>query len=535
MSKWGRLGILMCLILSTQVWASIGTVSLLKGEATANRNHQTIALANGATLEEHDLITTHANSQMQLTFEDKTVITLGSESVLDIKEYLNDTQNPKAKFKFTQGTFKTITGQIGKKAPENFNLETKTATIGIRGTTVVGQIGSNGGNGIAPLPDLIGCSSGQIIVSNPSGSVILTQGFQTLILIGQPPAPPVPLSPALISSMYGSALQQQTLPPAPPPSPLVPPLVEQATQTNQQTATSNTIVTQVETHNNSFYPTFNPTLQASSHNEGIVSLSGYATSHYKQNGTTSISNTDTLSLILDTSDDSITDSTMNLDRFTHVDSLSLNKNSDSSTMTYKNIKEFSIKDFNEYQGWLQTENTYANDYVTWGYWSIKANDDTKLLATTNYWVAGVDSGTAHDHIATLIAGNNISYTYNGHVLGSVTNGTNSYTIDPTNNNAVVFNFDFGGGSGSLANGSYIKFQTTQATPQVWQIGVSGGIEGGSFNLGNEATVQVNGVTDALSTSSIKGTFYGSNAEAVGGTFKATSGTSTASGVYKAAK
>ena len=77
MSKWGRLGILMCLILSTQVWASIGTVSLLKGEATANRNHQTIALANGATLEEHDLITTHANSQMQLTFEDKTVITLG--------------------------------------------------------------------------------------------------------------------------------------------------------------------------------------------------------------------------------------------------------------------------------------------------------------------------------------------------------------------------------------------------------------------------------------------------------------------------
>lgn len=121
------------------------------------------------------------------------------------------------------------------------------------------------------------------------------------------------------------------------------------------------------------------------------------------------------------------------------------------------------------------------------------------------------------------------------MLGSVTNGTNSYSIDPTNNNAVVFNFRFGGGSGSLLNTSYIKFQTVQTTPQIWQIGVSGGLEGGSFNLGNEATVQVNGIADALSTSSIKGTFYGSNAEAVGGTFKATSGTSTASGVYKAVK
>ena len=45
MSKWGHLGILMCLILSTHTWASVGKVSLLKGEATASRNDQTIALA----------------------------------------------------------------------------------------------------------------------------------------------------------------------------------------------------------------------------------------------------------------------------------------------------------------------------------------------------------------------------------------------------------------------------------------------------------------------------------------------------------
>ena len=240
MSKWGHLGIFMCLFLSTQAWASIGKVSLLKGDATASRNNQTIQLTTNASIEERDTIFTGNNSQIQLTFEDKTVITLGSSSVLDIQEYLNDAQQPKAKFKFNQGTFKSITGEIGKKAPENFNLETKTATIGIRGTIISGQVGGNsniGGN-IVLLPDTIGCNSGQIVVSNAYGSVVISQGFQTTVSMGQPPAPPVVLSPSLINSMHGGALQQQPSPP-PPSLPPVPNLAEQATQTSQQTSTLN--------------------------------------------------------------------------------------------------------------------------------------------------------------------------------------------------------------------------------------------------------------------------------------------------------
>jgi len=184
MSKWGRLGILMCLIISTQVWASIGKVSLLKGEATANRDNQTIVLANGATLEEHDLISTRANSQIQLTFEDKTVITLGSESILDINQYLNDAQEPKAKFKFNQGSFKTITGKIGKTAPESFTIETKTATIGIRGTWIKGKIEPDG--------DTIGCLRGTIFVRSLRGGRIVdvTEGFKTFVGIDKDPTDP---------------------------------------------------------------------------------------------------------------------------------------------------------------------------------------------------------------------------------------------------------------------------------------------------------------------------------------------------------
>lgn len=534
MSKWGHLGIFMCLFLSTQVWASIGKVSLLKGDATASRNNQTIQLTTNASIEERDTIFTGNNSQIQLTFEDKTVITLGSSSVLDIQEYLNDAQQPKAKFKFNQGTFKSITGEIGKKAPENFNLETKTATIGIRGTIISGQVGGNsniGGN-IVLLPDTIGCNSGQIVVSNAYGSVVISQGFQTTVSMGQPPAPPVVLSPSLINSMHGGALQQQ--PSSPPPSlPPVPNLAEQATQTSQQTSTLNNINTQVETTlSTSFYPIFNPTLQSTSTNNGIVTLSGYTTSQYMQDGTKYISHTDALSLILDTTDDSIVDSSLTLDR-PNPYQLLLTKSSDSSTMTYKSINKIAIKDFDTYQGWLQTENTYLNDYVSWGYWSIKANDDTKLLETRNYWVAGKEV-TAESVIQNLKAGSNVDYTYNGHVIGSVTNGTNTYTIDPTNNNAVVLNFNFGGGNGSLSNGT-IRFQTSQTTPQVWSTSLfSTGISGVSFTAA-EGTISVNDAVPNSSITFVKGQFYGSSAQAVGGTFKLKADSQTATGVFKAVK
>lgn len=139
-----RFALLSVIFLSSTLWASVGKVALLKGEAVAERNAQTITLQNGSLVEDKDAIKTGKDAQVQLLFEDKTVITLGSESEFKIEEYLNDATNPKAKFKFNQGTFKTITGQIGKTAPDNFKLETKTATIGIRGTIVKGSTGDKG-------------------------------------------------------------------------------------------------------------------------------------------------------------------------------------------------------------------------------------------------------------------------------------------------------------------------------------------------------------------------------------------------------
>lgn len=526
----GHLGILMCFILSTHTWASVGKVSLLKGEATASRNDQTIALANGVALEEKDLITTHANSQLQLTFEDKTVITLGSESVFKIEEYLNDANDPKAKFKFNQGTFKTITGQIGKKAPENFNLETKTATIGIRGTSIGGDVSSGS----------IFCLSGTITVaplSMPAMVNVVPTGYVIHVRTPNTPPPPAQFTPADLQQLnqnLGANPSSQSggstnTPPPPAPAPTI---AEQATQSSQQTNTYTNFSNQVDTYSDSFYPIFKPTLQSSSNHQGTLSLSGFVTSQHINDGDV-MNTTEDLTLSLNTNTNSISNGAISLDYAELTDPilLSLVKTSNSSKMTYKNLNEFAIKDFDAYQGWIQTENTYANDYVSWGYWAIKANDDSKLLPTKNYWVAGKDSDAAIAHIATLPA--NTHYIYTGKVLGSVEEGGVSYNI-ATDTSSVQLKFDFGGGPNALFNDPSYSWIRFSANGKDWDLAPTLNtptITDGKFSDSLSGTVS----SIPITSGAIQGKFYGNQAQAVGGTFNATTGTSTAFGVYKAVR
>lgn len=184
MSLFIRSCILFLFLLHSALFASVGKVSLLKGDAFVQRDIVKSALKNDAILEEKDIITTDKDAQIQLIFEDKTVVTLGSESELRIDEYLNNAQQSKVKFKFNQGTFKTITGQIGKIAPESFKIETKTAAIGIRGTWIKGKIEPDG--------DTIGCLRGSIFVQSLNGGRLIEviEGHKTFVGMDKEPSNP---------------------------------------------------------------------------------------------------------------------------------------------------------------------------------------------------------------------------------------------------------------------------------------------------------------------------------------------------------
>jgi|GEM_PF-1825989 len=153
--------ILLLLILPfTLLFASIGKITIVSGDVTLSKNGKEQKAASGTLLDEKDQVITKTGSTAQLIFNDGTAISLGAKSTFKVEEYLFDEKNSNvnAKFKLSEGAFRAITGKIGKISPDKFKLDTRTATIGIRGTRFLGIVPPN-------APETIACTKGAITVT----------------------------------------------------------------------------------------------------------------------------------------------------------------------------------------------------------------------------------------------------------------------------------------------------------------------------------------------------------------------------------
>ncbi|BBN58564.1 FecR domain-containing protein [Hydrogenovibrio marinus] len=129
------------LVLSFQALASIGKISAVRGEAHFLRGAQEVVINVGDMVEEKDRIKTGANTQVQVVFNDRTIVTIGKSTDFSIPQYVyGDADTSKAQFNLAKGVFKSISGRIGKLAPQRFKIKTATSTIGIRGTTYIVRV-----------------------------------------------------------------------------------------------------------------------------------------------------------------------------------------------------------------------------------------------------------------------------------------------------------------------------------------------------------------------------------------------------------
>lgn len=170
---------LLMLLLAGYIYASVGKVVALSGDAIITRDGKQVKATKASELEKSDVIKTDNNSKMQILFNDETIISVGKNSTLKISDYVFEKNNVKAEFTMGNGVFRTITGKIGKIAPDNFKLKTKSASIGIRGTQIVTEVDDK--------VEKIFCTEGKIEVSysNPSiGTNVVVKGHFVTILDG---------------------------------------------------------------------------------------------------------------------------------------------------------------------------------------------------------------------------------------------------------------------------------------------------------------------------------------------------------------
>ena len=150
-----------------------------------------------------------AMGSMLIEFIDSAELALKEHTEVYIDEiyYDPDPNLSKMSMRMVMGTARFASGSKGLINKANIDIQTPTATIGIRGTDFTTTIDELGRSLIVLLPDANGDPSGEISVSNLAGTVILNQPYQATMVstMDSNPTSPVTISgltPSMIDNMF---------------------------------------------------------------------------------------------------------------------------------------------------------------------------------------------------------------------------------------------------------------------------------------------------------------------------------------------
>ena len=153
---------------------SAGRIDFLEGNVSVTSASGQLRIPKkGERFEAGEAIATGRDGEMHVHMDDNGLIAMRANTFLRIEAYKADGGlDDVAAFRLLRGSFRSITGWIGKNNPQKYAVQTSTATIGIRGTdheTLV--IGDGDGAGTYDK-----VNSGETEMVTPVGKVTIFPG-----------------------------------------------------------------------------------------------------------------------------------------------------------------------------------------------------------------------------------------------------------------------------------------------------------------------------------------------------------------------
>jgi hypothetical protein len=178
---------------------SIGQVTAVEGRVTVLRQGKFApepVMVRKSVFRE-DIIETDRASKVRITLVDATVISLGEQSRLELRQFSYDSQQQKraGRFAMTLGVFRAILKELMPQS--TFEVTTPTAVAAIRGTDLMGEVSPNS-TAIVVLDGTVEISSVRPSVPD---QVVLTAGMGTTVTTDQPPSTPTRWSEARIEAL----------------------------------------------------------------------------------------------------------------------------------------------------------------------------------------------------------------------------------------------------------------------------------------------------------------------------------------------
>ena len=115
-----------------------GRIKTVSGSAFIVRDRASIPAQPGLVVFEADSLRTGADGTIGVTLKDDTRLALGpgSEVRLERFAYAPDTGSLGLVLKFVRGVTAYVSGRLAKLAPDSIRLETPSAVVGVRGTSL---------------------------------------------------------------------------------------------------------------------------------------------------------------------------------------------------------------------------------------------------------------------------------------------------------------------------------------------------------------------------------------------------------------
>lgn len=174
--------------------ASTGSVTQLSGTLSVRKADGSVRiLSQRSTIESGDTINTERESFAQIRFTDGGQVTLKPNTSVKIQSFRFAEEKPQEDsflYSLVKGGLRAVTGVVGKRSKEKYELGTATATIGIRGTTLSADDCVNSRLGDCSRLDsavYVGVADGEVVVRNGQGELGLAAGQFGLIAPNQRP------------------------------------------------------------------------------------------------------------------------------------------------------------------------------------------------------------------------------------------------------------------------------------------------------------------------------------------------------------
>lgn len=125
-------------VLAQQDANGAGRIKTVSGAAFIVRNGAEVPAQAGQVVFESDSLRTGADGKIGVTLKDDTRLALGpaSEVRLERFAYAPGTASLGLVLKFVKGVTAYVSGRLAKLAPDSIRLETPSAIVGVRGTTL---------------------------------------------------------------------------------------------------------------------------------------------------------------------------------------------------------------------------------------------------------------------------------------------------------------------------------------------------------------------------------------------------------------